>query len=195
MPTNDNPPSSDQLREFVIAGHGDLGKVKQMLARFPELLNAAYPWSEKDRETAIQAAAQVGNARIAEYLLERGAPLGICTAAMLGRTDAVKKLLEENPEQVHATGAHGIPLLTHAALSGNLELVQLLFLRGATEGTPSALHNAVSRADHDMVKWLLENAKPDLGWKNFQGKTAFTVAVERKHEDIAELLKKHGASD
>ncbi len=56
MPTHDSLPSSDQLREFVIASHGDLGKVKQMLSQFPELLNAAYPRSEKDRETAIQAA-------------------------------------------------------------------------------------------------------------------------------------------
>ncbi len=169
--------------------------MKQMLAQFPELLDAGYPWSEKDRETAIQAAAQVGNAPIAEYLLEKGAPMEICTAAMLGRTDAVEKILAENPEQIHAAGAHSIPLLTHAALSGNLQLVQFLFQRGATVGASAALHNAVARGNYDMVKWLLESAKPDLGATNFQGKTAFAVANERKRQDIADLLMKHGALD
>ncbi len=46
----------------------------------------------------------------------------------------------------------------------------------------------MSKGDSDIVRWLLENARPDLGWKNFQGKTAFTVAVEHKHEDTVDLL-------
>ncbi len=193
MLTSPRPPSLEQIREFVIAGHGDLGKVKQLLAECPELLNAAHQWNEKDRETAIQAAAQVGNAPIAEYLLENGAPLEICTAAMLGHRDDVECLLAEDPNRIHATGAHGIPLLTHASLSGNLELVQFLFQRGASGGVSSALHNAVSRGYYEIVRWLLENGKPDLGWKNFQGKTALAVAAERKHERIAQLLQEHGA--
>ncbi len=165
-----------------------------MLTECPDLLNAAHQWNEKNRETAIQAAAQVGNAPIAEYLLEKGAPLEICTAAMLGRRDEVERRLEEDPGSIDATGAHGIPLLTHAALSGNLELVQLVFRRGARTGVSPALHNAVSRGYYDIARWLLENGKPDLGWKNFQGKTALAVATERKNESIVRLLKEHGAT-
>jgi ankyrin repeat protein len=193
MLTHQKSPSLEQVHEFVIAGHGDLEKAKQMLAEYPELLNAAYPWNENDRETAIQAAAQVGNAPIAEYLLEKGAPLEICTAAMMGRRNDVERLLTEDPNRIHATGAHGISLLTHATLSGNQELVQLLFQRGARTGVAPALHNAVGRGNYDMARWLLENGKPDLGWKNFQGKTALAVATERKNENIVRLLKEHGA--
>ncbi len=189
------PPSLEQVREFVIAGHGDLNKVKDMLAERPELLNSAYQWSENDRETAIQAAAQVGNVPIAEYLLERGAPLEICTAAMLGRKNEVERRLEQAPGSINATGAHNIPLLTHAALSGSLELVQLLFRRGATTGATSALQNAVSRGYYDIVHWLVENGTPDLAQKNFQGKTALTVAVERGQDAIAQFLRKHGATE
>ncbi len=192
--TPPGPPSPEQIRGFVIAGHGDLEKVKQLLAECPELLNAAHQWNEKDRETAIQAAAQVGNAPIAEYLLENGAPLEICTAAMLGRRDDVERLLAEDPNRIHATGAHGIPLLTHASLSGNLELVQFLFQSGATTGVPSALHNAVSRGHQNIVRWFLENAKADLNWKNHQGKTALAVAIDRGDSAVAKLLRDHGAS-
>ena len=188
-------PSPDQIREFVIASHGDFEKVKQMLSQQPELLKAAYPWNENDRETPIQAAAQMGNVAIAEYLLEKGAPLEICTAAMLGRKDTVESFLAEDHGRIQATGAHGIPLLTHAALSGNLELVQFLFQRGARTGVSPALHSAVNRGDYDIVSWLLENGKPDISWKNFQGKTALAVATERKHERIVALLKQHGAKE
>ncbi len=193
MLTSPGPPSPEQIRKFVIAGHGNLEKVKQLLAECPELLNAAHQWNEKDSETAVQAAAQVGNIPIAEYLLERGAPLEICTSAMLGRRDNVERLLAQDPNRIHATRAHGIPLLTHAALSGNLELVRFLFQRGATAGVPSALHNAVSRGDYDVIRWLLENGKPDLGWKNYQGKTALEVAIETKQDSIAHLLREKGA--
>ena len=74
----------DLVRKFVIAGHGDLDKVKALLAETPQLLQAAYPWQENDTETALQGAAQVGNVAVAEFLLSQGAPLDICTAAMLG---------------------------------------------------------------------------------------------------------------
>src|SRR5205809_481186 len=105
--TQQQPPSIEQIREFVIAGHGNLDKVKQMLAENPQLLNASYQWNDNDRETAIQAAAQVGNAQVARY--------------------------------------------------------------------------------------LLENAEPDIGSKNFQGKTPLMVATESKDEKIAQLLRAHGA--
>jgi len=122
------PLSTDQVREFVIAGHGNLEKVRKMLAERPDLLNTAYAWSENDHETAIQAAAQVGSVPVATYLLEKGAPLEICTAAMLGNKGEVEKRIRDNPDNVNSTGAHGIPLLTHAAWSGNLEPVSYTHL-------------------------------------------------------------------
>lgn len=183
----------DLVREFVIAGHGNLERVKQMLAENPELLNSAYPWKEDDRETAIQAAAQVGSVSVAEYLLAQGAPLDICTAAMLGRKEQVELFLAQDPEKIHAKGAHGISLLTHAGFGGNLELVQFLVARGATAGASWGLHNAVSRGDTQVAAWLLQNTKLDPNWKNFQGKTALEVAEERGNNEMARLLREHGA--
>jgi len=193
--TQQQRPSIEQIREFVIAGHGNLEKVRQMLAENPQLLSASYQWNDNDRETAIQAAAQVGNAQVARYLLDNGAPLEICTAAMLGQRDEVERRLEEDPRSASATGAHGIPLLPHAVWSGNLELVQLAYSHGAKSGTTLALHNAVAKGSYEIARWLLENAKPDIGSKNFQGKTPLMVATERKDEKMAQLLSGHGAKE
>jgi ankyrin repeat protein len=126
---------------------------------------------------------------VAEYLLSLGAPLDICTAAMLGRTEAVTRLLKVDPANLQATGAHGIPLLAHAALSGNVELTQLLIQRGARAGLSMALSNAVNQGHVDLTRWLLEHATPDVKWKNFQGKTALELALENGDEEIAELLR------
>jgi uncharacterized protein len=193
--TQQQPPSTEQIREFVIAGHGNVEKVRQMLAENPKLLNASYRWSENDTETAIQAAAQVGNVNIAEFLLKQGAPLEICTAAMLGMRDYVERRLNADPQDVNATGAHGIPLLPHAVWSDNLPLVQRVFERGARSGATLALHNAVSKGNYEIVEWLVENAGPDIRAKNFQGKTMVTVATEREYDRIVALLNKHGATE
>jgi ankyrin repeat protein len=187
--------TTEQIREFVLAGHGDLARVEQLLAETPALLDAAYEWKDDDRETALQAAAHVGNRAIAEYLLAQGAPLDICTAAMLGRRAEVERLVADDPAQIDAVGAHGIALLTHAALSGDLALVQWLCAHGARAGMSAALHNAVSQEHVEVVGWLLEHGDPDLGWKNFQGKTALTIATERGCEPIVQLLREHGATE
>ena len=186
--------STEQIREFVIAGHGNFEKVRHMLAQDPTLLNVEYQWSENDRETAIQGAAQVGNVSVAEFLLEKGAPLEICTAAMLGRIDEVKRRINSDPQQASAVGAHHIPLLPHAVLSDKLELVQFVYQRGAITGGDLALHNAVMKGNAEIVGWLLENARPDIASKNYQGKTPLTVASERKDESMVQLLKAHGAT-
>ena len=180
------------IRDFVIAGHMDLEKVKRMYEEHPALLNAAHPWKESDHETAVQAAAQMGNVAVAEYLLSKGAPLEICTAAMLGRTEDV---LSRDPKDIGAAGAHGIPLLAHAALSDNLDLVQLLFNQGAHQGVSFALHNAISRNNYDVTRWLLGTGKVDLVWKNYQGKTALAFANEKGYGEIVSLLRQYGASE
>src|SRR5207249_6906906 len=126
--TQQQPPSIEQIREFVIAGHGNLDKVKQMLAENPQLLNASYQWNDNDRETAIQAAAQVGNAQVARYLIDNGAPLEICTAAMLGQRDEVERPLNDDPGSASATGGHRIPLLPYRGATSNPKTRQSTFL-------------------------------------------------------------------
>lgn len=185
--------SSEQLREFVIAGHWNLPKVQEMLAEFPEILNVPYQWGDNDWETAIQGAAHVGSAHVAEFLLAQGAPLEICTAAMLGRQADVASMLAKDPALINARGAHGIPLMAHTALSGNVSLAQMLLARGEHEEMSLALSNAVNKGHVAMTRLLLEHGNPDLSWKNYEGKNALTIATERGDETIGALLRDFGA--
>lgn len=189
-----NPLTPEEIRDFVIAGHGNLTKVRQLLAARPDYLNVAFEWGPGDTETALQGASHVGSREIAEFLLAQGAPIEICTAAMLGRQAEVERFLQYDPALIHSHGAHRIPLLTHAALSGNVELVEMLANRGATDGATLALSLAVNKGHVGVTRWLLENQSPDLMWKNFQGKTALETATERGNPEIIELLKIHGAT-
>jgi hypothetical protein len=63
---------------------------------------------------------------------------------------------------------------------GSLELVQLVYRHSADRGATLALQYAVGRSNYEIARWLLENAKPDVNSKNFQGKTPLSVARERR---------------
>jgi uncharacterized protein len=182
-------PTQDQIKAFVIAGHGNLEVVKAMLKDEPGLLNAAFEWQPGDFETALQGASHLGNRAIATYLLQQGAPLEITSAAMLGRRDEIETMLNTNPLLIHNSGAHGITLLTHAALSGDASLVADLYNRGATTGADMALNLAVACEHLEVTKFLLDHANPDLHWKNFKGNTALELAQQSGHAELIALLE------
>lgn len=121
MGTKERPPQQDpeSVKEFVIAGHGNLPRVKEMLAADPQLMNATWDWGGGDWETALGGAAHVGNREIAEYLLAHGARFDLFAAAMLGRLDVVQTVVEAFPALSQAKGAHGISLLAHAQRGGD----------------------------------------------------------------------------
>jgi ankyrin repeat protein len=182
--------TQEEIRDFVIPAHGDLAKVKTMLADNPALLNAMYrEW----KETALLAASHVGNREIAEYLLAQGAPMHVCTAAMLGLHDRVAEYLESDPALANARGAHDIPILFHAAMSGDTAVADLLMEHGGGEGLKNALHGAVMFGHLDMVRWLLERGA-DVTVKDFRGKTPLQVAAESGFSELADLLRQHGAT-
>ncbi len=106
--------NSEMVNEFVIAGHGNLEKVKKLLVQEPKLVNAAWDWGGGDWETALGGASHVGNKEIARFLLEKGARIDLFAAAMLGKLDIVKAAIEAFPENRNVTGPHGITLLAHA---------------------------------------------------------------------------------
>lgn len=106
------------VQEFVGNAHGNFSRVKELLEQEPALVNAAWDWGGGDFETALGAAAHMGNKQIVNYLLEHGARLDIFAAAMLGYLDVVKAAIETNLEMVNTPGPHGIPLITHAEAGG-----------------------------------------------------------------------------
>lgn len=182
-------PTQELVQPFVLAAHTDLGKVQELYAEHPELLDV--PWQPVN-ETAIQAASHMGRRDIAEWLLERGAPLRIYTAAMLGRTETVAALLAADPSLANARGAHGISLMYHAAMSGETAIPELLLARGGGEGMDGALHGAVAFGRLPMVEWLLAHGATNPNAPNFEGKTPLRAAIEKGYPEIADILRAHG---
>lgn len=106
------------VQEFVGNAHGNLDRVKELLAQEPALVNATWDWGGGDFETALGAASHMGRKDIANFLLEHGARLDVFAAAMLGKLEVVKAALEAYPDAIKTPGPHGIPLITHAEAGG-----------------------------------------------------------------------------
>ncbi len=178
------PLTQEQIRNFVLPAHGNLAVVQQMMAEEPRLLNEKYV--EFD-ETALEAASHVGNRPIIQFLLSQGAPMNIYTAAALGLQDAVAAFLDESPELVNGNGVHGISLLFHVALSGDVALAEMLVARGNTQSPDQPLLAAAMYGRIDMAKWLLARGA-DKSTTNFREQTALDIAKQRDDQAMVELL-------
>lgn len=102
------------VQKFVGASHGKMDVVKEMLEEYPNLINAAHDWKLGDFETGLGAASHVGYKELAKYFLDKGAQGNIFTAALFGRMDIIKPMLDFSPSLLHAKGPHGFTLLHHA---------------------------------------------------------------------------------
>lgn len=120
--------NTEAVREFVIAGHGNVERVKEMLAEEPGLVNATWDWGGGDFETALGGAAHTGSHDIARYLLERGAHMTIYAAAMLGEIDLVKAFIQVQSNAHQHPGAHSIPLIVHAQQGGDIAAPVVAYL-------------------------------------------------------------------
>jgi hypothetical protein len=129
--TRPDPLQGDLVKEFVIAGHGNLQRVKELLSQHPGLLNCAWDWGAGDFETALEGAGHVGNKEVAEYLLGQGARMNIFAAAMLGKIEIVKSTLTAFPNLKTSKGPHGLMLMHHATKGGSKEMMEYLNEIGA----------------------------------------------------------------
>jgi hypothetical protein len=120
------PLALELVNEFVMVSHGNLARVKELLAQDARLIHAAWDWGGGDFETALGAAAHVGNQEIARFLLANGARMDLFAAAMLGELQIVQSLLTTFPEQAQVLGPHKIPLILHARAGKAEEVVRYL---------------------------------------------------------------------
>ena len=124
------PISRELVQEFVGVAHGDLERVRTLLEQEPALVNAAWDWGGGDWETGLGAAAHMGRKDIALCLLERGARIDLFAAAMLGRLEIVRAVLEAFPDAHRVRGPHGIPLIAHAQAGGEDAAAVVDYLQG-----------------------------------------------------------------
>jgi ankyrin repeat protein len=181
-------PTEEVIRDVVLNAHGNFPRVKELIEADPRLLNVSAPWDE----TPLQAASHMGNRTIAEWLLDRGAPLDIFAASMLGQTDDVLRFLADAPDLVRQRGVHGMPILFFPATTGRRDIAELLMERGAEindgAGGNTALHAAALFDQVEMVEWLLARGA-DPSATDYEGKTPLQRAEEQGRPRVAEILR------
>jgi hypothetical protein len=133
--TDPEPLKVEIVKEFVLAGHFNLDKVKNMLNDYPNLIYSSYDWGNGDFEEAIEGAGHKGNKEVANYLIKKGARVNLFVLTMLGKTELVKLTLETYPNLIFSKGPHGLTLLHHAEIGGieAKELYNYLLEKGLTE--------------------------------------------------------------
>ena len=117
-------------------------------------------------------------------------------AAREGDLDAVKKLLQSNPELVNEANKYGMTPLFWAAQQGNLDLAKLLVDKGADINVLSpifgtALHRAVFMGHDQIAEYLLDKGAQTTA-QNSTGTVLHTAAI-RGNLEAAKLLIDKGA--
>src|SRR5262245_31153884 len=190
---------TELVQAFVVAGHSDanIDKVNEMLDGDPKLVFASYDWGEGDWETALGGAAHTGSRQMAKYLLSHGARIDSFCAAMLGQRDVLAALVAADASVVHAKGPHGYTLLYHVASSGDTAMADLLQPHLASQ--PKAYTQALGAAVRDghlaMTKWLFEHGEADPNLADGSGRRPLNIAIARGHREVADELRKRGASE
>jgi len=110
--------SKELAEEMVVVSHGNVARVKELVAKHATLAKATIDWGFGDWETALGAASHVGNREIAELLMANGAHPTIFSAAMLGHLDTVKAFIAATPSIQKTRGPHSISLMRHAMAGG-----------------------------------------------------------------------------
>ena len=129
------PISPTLIKEFVGKAHNNMDRVKELYEEEPQLIFAAWDWGNGDFELGIGSASHVGYKELALFLLEKGAPMNLFTASMLGKIEIVKPILTAFPSQLNARGPHGFTALHHAIKGQDdaLEVKEYLESLGAKE--------------------------------------------------------------
>ena len=173
--------------ELVGNAHGNLERVKEIVVNKPDLMNAKASWNE----TPLEAATQMGNRPIIEFLLNHGAHIDFFTILVLGRLDDVDRELKQRPDRAQARGIHDLPALYFAAIGGNLAVAERLLESGADVNAQAQaaapIHGAVMGGSAEMVRLLLDKGA-DPSQKDYAERDARGLALAINRSDIASLF-------
>jgi hypothetical protein len=156
-------PSQDPelVRETVGVSHGNLARVKELLAGRPSLARATWDWGFGDWESALGAASHVGNRAIAELLLANGARPSIFSAAMLGQLAVVRAFIEASPGIQRTKGPHGFTLLHHATVGGGPSAAVVDYLKSVGGADEKPALQPLTPEDIDRLRGRYRFGAPD----------------------------------
>lgn len=183
------------INRFVSVAHFDFETVKQLQKLCPTLLMTRATWDE----LAIEAAAHMGLAPMAQFLADLGAPVSTCTATLLGANDLVKRMVKEDQGCLRERGAHDIALLAYTAFAAQrVEIAELLLEAGADVHARSlgqtTLHIAAAKGHVDLAQLLLDRGADVNATARVRGtnRTPLAIALETKQTRMADLLSARG---
>lgn len=157
-------------------------------------------------------AASTGDATKVTSLLDAGADINyhskdkqatgrtaLSEAAIQGHLEVIRLLLERGADLDWRDRAVGFTPLGWAANQGHESCVEALLEAGADPNlaTPEFLHTplmAAAQRGHLPIVKLLVAAGANVNAATSDGRTALSIAQERKHDDIATLLAEIGAA-
>lgn len=127
--------NSELVYEFVLNCHSNLEIVIELEKEEPGLIFASHDWGKGDFENGIEAAGHMGNKKIADFLISKGARINFFTLCMLGKIETVRRILEDFPGMLNSKGPHGFTPLHHANKGGEdaAKVKELLLSLGAVE--------------------------------------------------------------
>lgn len=149
---------------------GDLSRVRQLVEQDPSSVGSHSP----DGFPPLGLAAFMGHGAVVEYLLSKGAEVNqvgknrgkftaLTGAVSSGHHDVVKRLLDAGADANYWYQGGFTPVL-EAAANGDIPILERLLAHGG-----------------------------DLSAETEQGKTAVSLALEHKHPEAADWLRKRGA--
>jgi hypothetical protein len=182
------------VREAVIASHGNLARIRELVERQPAMARASIDWGFGDWETCIDAASHVGNKPIADLLLNNGARPTMFSAAMMGQLDAVKAFIAARPGIQRTLGPHGITLLSHAKAGGADAAAVVQYLTALGDADMRTPTQPLETADRDAIvgkyaygpgprDYFTIDLQPD-----FFDKTILTPGIDRPNGPARRVL-------
>uniref|UniRef100_A0A668A599 Retinoic acid induced 14 n=1 Tax=Myripristis murdjan TaxID=586833 RepID=A0A668A599_9TELE len=181
---------------------GEVEKVASLLAK----KGASAVKLDSDGKSALHVAASRGQTDCLCVILAHGADLSVTDAAGFtalhlaaknNHLECSKKLIQVNKCTVDAVDGSGKTALHHAAVSGNIQIVQLLCehkspvnLRDADGLTPLLL--SARHAHAELCSALLDWGA-DINASDNSGRTALMLASESNSVPVVEILVRRGA--
>lgn len=180
---------------FLALEHGDLGRLKELLAENPTLVHAR----DEQNVSLVLRARYRQNQDAVELLLALGPELDLFSAAALGKSARVAEILEHDYGAAQAFQGDGFTALQLACFFGQPACARLLVERGANVEAASkngmelrALHGAAAGRSAEALELLLEHgAEPNS--QQHGGWTALHAAVNAGDARMVRALLGRGA--
>lgn len=174
-------------------------------------VNEKYDWSVWHDITALYSAVMWNRAEICKVLIDAGADVNVKytggytilhVAARYGGNTAITKLLIANGSDVNAkcTGLgedKDVTPLHAAASKGTVAVAEVLIKNGAEVNARAPyrgytpLHLAIGNGHKAVAELLIAN-KAEVNAKTKYGETPLDLAISKRHEELVDLLRKHG---